>query len=69
MLSASISTGSALAFLTATMLFIPCVATLVVMRTETGSWRWPMVSVALHLALSIAGAMVVYWSWVALAGA
>jgi hypothetical protein len=25
--------------------------------------------VALHLALSIAGAMVVYWSWVALAGA
>lgn len=68
-LSASISTGSALAFLTATMLFIPCVATLVVMRTETGSWRWPMVSVALHLALSIAGAMVVYWSWVALAGA
>ncbi|MDX9717797.1 MAG: nucleoside recognition domain-containing protein, partial [Thauera sp.] len=68
-LSASIPVGSALAFLTATMLFIPCVATLVVMRTETGSWRWPMVSVALHLALSIVGAMVVYWGWMALAAA
>lgn len=62
-LSTSISLGSALAFLTATMLFIPCVATLVVMRTETGSWRWPVVSVALHLALSLIGAWLAYWCW------
>jgi len=62
-LSASISTGSALAFLTATMLFIPCLATLVVMRTETGSWRWPVMSVVLHLVLSIIGAWAAYRGW------
>jgi ferrous iron transport protein B len=35
-LAAFVPTASALSFLTATMLFIPCVATLAVMRKETG---------------------------------
>lgn len=67
-LAANVPLGSALSFLTATMLFVPCVATLAVMRTETGSWRWPLFSVLLHLALSLLAAAVVHRGWIALAG-
>ena len=67
-LAASVPLASALSFLTATMLFVPCVATLAVMRTETGSWRWPLFSVLLHLALSLLAAAVVHRGWIALAG-
>ena len=52
--------ASALAFLVATMLFLPCAATVATMRQETGSWRWPVVSAALLLAISVGGAGLAY---------
>ena len=60
--------ASALAFLVVQMLFIPCVATVAVIRQETGSWKWTAFSIALLLVLSFGvgialyqGAMLVGW--------
>lgn len=59
-LAREVSPASALAFLTATMLFIPCVATLAVMRQETRSWRWTLFDLALLLAIALAAAIMIY---------
>ncbi|MCS6907321.1 MAG: ferrous iron transport protein B [Anaerolineales bacterium] len=66
MLLTTYSPAVALAFLTATMLFIPCAATLAVIKQEAGSWRWALVNLALMLALSVSVSSLVYWlarSW------
>ena len=44
--------AAALAFLAFQMLFIPCVATVAVMRQEMGSWRWTIFSIGLLLLIS-----------------
>ena len=49
----SVTPAAGLAFLTATMLFVPCAATLAVMRQETGQWRWVLVSVGLMLFVAL----------------
>jgi ferrous iron transport protein B len=59
-LAAAVSPASALAFLTATMLFVPCVATVAVMRKETGSRKWTVLGVAVLLAIAFSGATLVY---------
>ena len=59
-LTATFSTASALSFLVVTMLFIPCMATVAVIRQETNSWRWTLLNLALLLALSIAAGAGVY---------
>lgn len=59
-LAAQVSPGSALAFLTASMLFIPCLATVAVMRQETGSWRWVLFDVVLLLAIALGAGVLVY---------
>ena len=59
-LARQVPAASALAFLTATMLFIPCVATLAVMHHETRSWRWTLFDIALLLAIALAAAILVY---------
>ncbi len=59
-LAATYSPASALAFLVATMLFLPCAATVATMRQETASWRWPALSAGLLLAISIGAAGLVY---------
>ncbi len=51
-LSGQVSLASGLAFMVVTILFIPCVATLAAMRQETGSWKWPLLGVAVQLVLS-----------------
>jgi len=51
---------AALAFLVVQMLFVPCVATVAVIRQETGGWKWTALSVALQLALSLAAGVAVY---------
>jgi ferrous iron transport protein B len=43
-----------------TMLFIPCAATLAVMRQEMRSWRWPLMSVALLLVIALIAGVVAY---------
>jgi ferrous iron transport protein B len=59
-LAEEISPASGLAFLTVTMLFVPCVATLAAMRQETRSWRWPLLSAGLLLALALGAGALVY---------
>lgn len=53
-LSTLYSPATALGFLTVSLLFIPCAATLAVIKQETGSWKWTFVNVALMLVVSIA---------------
>jgi ferrous iron transport protein B len=61
-LAARVPPATGLAFLTATMLFIPCAATVAVMRQETGSWRWTLFGLALLLVISLGAAALVYRS-------
>jgi len=59
-LTSAFSTASALSFLVVTMLFIPCMATVAVIRQETDSWGWTVLNVALLLAISVAAGAGVY---------
>jgi ferrous iron transport protein B len=52
--------AAALAFLVVHMLFIPCVATVAVIRQETRSWGWTMLDVVLLLAIALFAGVVVY---------
>jgi ferrous iron transport protein B len=54
------SSASALAFLTVIMLFVPCAATIAVMRQEMADLRWLAGSLLLTLGLSYAGGMAAY---------
>lgn len=59
-LATTFSSASALSFLVVTMLFIPCMATVAVIRQETNSWRWTLFNVGLLLAISVAAGSGVY---------
>ncbi len=59
-LAATFTTASALSFLVVTMLFIPCMATVAVVKQETNSWRWAGLSVALFLGLSMVAGVLTY---------
>lgn len=61
-LAASVPPASALSFIAAAMLFIPCVATVAVMRKETGSWRWTLFGTALLLCIATGTAALIYQS-------
>jgi ferrous iron transport protein B len=52
--------AAALAFLAVQMLFIPCAATVAVMRQELGGWRWTIFSIVLLLAVSIGVGIAIY---------
>ena len=52
--------ASGLAFLVAEMLFIPCVATVVVIRQETGSWKWALGEIAFLALLAFLGGTITY---------
>ncbi len=59
-LAMTVPPASALSFIAATMLFIPCLATVAVMHQETGSWRWTMFGVALLLVIALGVAAMIY---------
>jgi ferrous iron transport protein B len=59
-LAGQFTAASGLAFLVAQMLFIPCVATLAVIRQETGSWKWVLVNVLFLGILALAGGILAY---------
>jgi ferrous iron transport protein B len=59
-LASTYSASTALAFMVASMIFIPCAPTVAAMRQETGSWRWTLLGVALLLGLSILASGLVY---------
>jgi ferrous iron transport protein B len=54
------SHASALSFLVILMLFVPCVATLVVMKQEMGGWRWFLSSFIFMILMSYVFGMAVY---------
>jgi ferrous iron transport protein B len=54
------SHASALAFLTVLMLFVPCAATIVVMKQEMADRLWFYASLGLTLAVSYLGGMAAY---------
>jgi ferrous iron transport protein B len=59
-LSSTYSAATGLAFLTVSLLFIPCAATVAVIRQETDSWKWTGLNIGMMLSLSIAIASGVY---------
>ena len=59
-LAGTYSTATALSFLTVSILFIPCAATVAAIRQETGSWRWTLLNLVFMLALSVGMASLVY---------
>jgi ferrous iron transport protein B len=60
-LAATFSAPTALGFLTVQMLFVPCVATVAVIRQETDSWMWTLFDLGFLLAVSLAVGAAVYW--------
>jgi len=58
--AATLSTAAALAFLVVQMTFIPCVATVAVIKKETGAWRWAALSVGLLLTISLCSGIAFY---------
>lgn len=51
---------SAYAFMVFVLLYIPCVATLAVIKKETGSWRWVLFVIGYTLAIAWLMALIVY---------
>ncbi|MEW6233134.1 MAG: nucleoside recognition domain-containing protein, partial [Chloroflexota bacterium] len=59
-LAGVLAPAAALAFLAVQVLFIPCAATMAVLRQETGSWRWTAFSAALLLVVSFTVGIAIY---------
>jgi ferrous iron transport protein B len=59
-LSQAVNHPSALSFLIILMLFIPCAATMTVMKQEMGGIKWPLVSFLFMLVLSYGSAAIIY---------
>ena len=59
-LTSTFSTASGLSFLVVTMLFIPCMATVAVIRQETRSWGWTLFNVGMFLLISLGAGAGVY---------
>jgi ferrous iron transport protein B len=60
-LAATFPVSTALAFLAVQMLFVPCVATVAVIRQETNSWMWTLFDLAFLLVVSLASGAAIYW--------
>jgi ferrous iron transport protein B len=59
-LTTNYSVASGLSFLVVTMLFIPCMATVAVIRQETNSWGWTLFNIGFMLMISVAAGSGVY---------
>jgi ferrous iron transport protein B len=59
-LNSLLTPAAALAFLVVQVLFIPCIATVAAIRHETGSWRWPIITVVFQLILAFSMAILVF---------
>ena len=60
-LAATFPVATGLAFLVVQMLFVPCVATVAVVRQETDSWRWTLFNLTFLLVVSWAAGVAVFW--------
>ncbi|OQY91697.1 MAG: hypothetical protein B6D39_06180, partial [Anaerolineae bacterium UTCFX2] len=52
--------ATGLAFLTVSLLFIPCAATVAVIRQETNSWGWTLLNIGVMLLVSVAAGILVF---------
>ncbi len=59
-LAHAIAPAAALAFLVIQMTFIPCVATMAVIKQETHSWKWTLASITLLLVASLLLGLMIY---------
>ena len=59
-LAGAVGLPTALAFLVVTLVYIPCLATVIVIRQETGSWRWTLFDMAMTLGLAFGLGIAVY---------
>jgi ferrous iron transport protein B len=59
-ISSTYTPAVGLSFMVVTLLFIPCVATVAVIKQETKSWKWTFVNILVMLVVSIAAASGVY---------
>ena len=57
---AGMAPAAGLALMVFTLLYMPCLATIAVIRRETGSWRWALISILLGLVLAWGGAFITY---------
>jgi ferrous iron transport protein B len=60
LLNMGFTQASGLAFLVAQMLFIPCLSTVVVIKQESGSWKWMALNVLFLTLLTLVAGTVVY---------
>jgi len=60
-LAGTLTPASAMAFLVIQMTFIPCMATLAVIKQEMGEWKWVALSVGLYLLISFIAGISTYW--------
>lgn len=58
--SAVLVPAARVAFLAASMLFIPCLATVATIKQEMGGWKWTGASIALLLVISLGAGVVIY---------
>ncbi len=54
------SRATALSYLAVSILFIPCAATMAVIRQESGSWKWTLFEIALLLVISLGAGGLIY---------
>ena len=60
-MASTFSVPVALAFLVVQMLFVPCAATVAVVKQETNSWRWTFFNLGFLLAVSWIAGIGVFW--------
>ncbi|MBN1180109.1 MAG: ferrous iron transport protein B [Anaerolineae bacterium] len=60
-LAETFSPATGLSFLVVQMLFVPCVATVAVIKQETDSWRWTLFNLGFLLLISWSAGVAVYW--------
>ena len=51
---------AALAYMVFLLLYLPCIATIVAIRSESGSWRWALFSTAYSTIIAYALALLTY---------
>ena len=55
-----ITPQAAIAFMVIQMLFVPCVSTVVMLKRESGSWKWPAIGMALQGFISLLCGVVLF---------
>jgi ferrous iron transport protein B len=57
----TLTLAGALAFMVVQMTFVPCAATIAVIKQETGGWKWAILSGGLMLLISLTAGIACYW--------